>query len=376
MAFEFTLLPKELQLRVAELTEPSSMTALGGTSRGMKMLIDQNRVSVMKGILDSQYPEFRMVLGQMGSKLSILEDGKATMIDDLSGVTPWEQRVGRTQLPDPTTVKEDKATDGREGCVVEMAIWACRKVAETWRNWSFLAWSYDVQSTRWGYLVLVRMVRLIVAQDINILETRQFISRSAENSSHFLLMSACDASFATSTPQCYPIHDVRCALLLLWRLRWRYGHDGQFRTSDIERLRLVELAPQRTQEVFRILVRKFVGHNGYTLPYYQLLNRCDAAYYDRDDISPNERRVRKREVVCIKRGTESLILQALLEQGLNALEVLELYTENDFRRVPEESLNQMILPWLMNEFGRTEQESQVEWDEHPYVKMGLLDRVL
>ena len=376
MAFNFTLLPEELQLRVTELIEPSSVMALGRTSHSVKKLIDQNRVSVIKGILDNQYPEYRMVLGQMGPRMSILEDGKAATIDDLLGVTSWEQRIGHIQLPGPRTVEEDEVANAGEGYFVEMAIWACRKVAATWRNWSFLAWSYDVQSTRWGYLVLVRMIRAIIDKDIDILETRQFISRSVEYSSHFHLMSACDLSFATSRVESYAIHDVRCALLLLWRLRWRYGHDGQLRTGDTERIRLVEMAPQRTQEIFQVLLRKLVGHNGFALPYYQLLNRCDAAYYDRDDISASERRYRKREVVCIRRGTESLILQALLEQGLNALEVLETYTENDIRLLPEDGLDQIISPWVRDEFRRTEQESQAEWDEHPYVKMGLLDCVL
>ena len=275
MVFNFTELPKELQLRVAEIMEPSSLMTLRCTSHGLKDLIDKHRFSLLKDILNGQYPELRIVLGQTGSKLRVLDDGKVAKIDDLLEVTPWERRIGHISFPDPMTVEDDEAPNWREGCLVEMAIWACRKVAARWRNWSFLAWSYDVQSTSWGYLVLMRMIRAIMDEDIATLESQEFISRSGENKSHFRLMSACDVSWATSTVKCYRINEVRCALLLLWRLRWRYGRDGELRTGNVERVRLVEEAPPQTREVFQILLRKLITHNGYALPYSQLLDRCD-----------------------------------------------------------------------------------------------------
>ena len=101
----------------------------------------------------------------------------------------------------------------------------------------------------------------------------------------------------------------------------------------------------------------------------------NTVYFDRPDLSANQISFRKREAVCIRRATESLILEALLEQGLGALEDLETYSNDDIRTLPSDALNEIILPWVTDEFGRTEQESQAEWEEHPYVKMGVLQRL-
>ncbi|KAL9106822.1 MAG: hypothetical protein Q9187_008515 [Circinaria calcarea] len=185
-------------------------------------------------------------------------------------------------------------------------------------------------------------------------------------------MSTCSTSWATSPISCHEIHSVRCALLLLWRLQWGDG------TDEAEMVRLVEMAPQQAREVFKILLGRFVVHNGYAPPYPQLFHRCYLIRweYAREDLSANERRFRKREALCIERRTKALLFQAVLKRGLNALEDWDSHTESEFHILPEDDLDQITLPWLETEFALTEEESQAEWDQHSYVKLGLLPRLM
>ena len=176
---------------------------------------------------------------------------------------------------------------------------------------------------------------------------------------------------------------LRCALLLLWRLRCPAikpriipGKENPLAMCDSDKLDIVLAAPKAIYQTLQGILRDMIEYMA-SLPeseHHNFRKMYEPPRWTEEGLSESEKSSRRRREVCVKRQHHRLILENIIGLGARAMANADRIAATYDPVADRVAALDMMLQWTGEDARLSEEESQCLWESQPLVLMGFLPK--